>query len=162
VKIDRVVINASPLIVLFKCHLAHLLPQLFAEVSIPGAVYDEVLRGSAIDIAAQQLPASSWAKRVEVTEIPPTITAWNLGIGESEVLALALANPGARAMLDDAAARHCARVFNVPLLGTGGAMALAKRRGLIGSLESCLQSLREGGLWMSDDIISILLKQVGE
>ncbi len=40
-KIDRVVINASPLIILFKSQLAHLLPDLFEEILTPIAVWDK-------------------------------------------------------------------------------------------------------------------------
>ncbi len=48
--IKRVVINSSPLIVLFKSEQADLLPQLFSEIVVPGGVWDlgkgesEVLR----------------------------------------------------------------------------------------------------------------------
>ena len=96
--IDRVVINASPLIVLFKSGQAELLPQLFTEILVPQAVWEEVTIAN--DIAAQQLPNVSWAKPVQVA-IHPSIAAWDLGSGESTVLSFALDNPDYRAMLDD-------------------------------------------------------------
>jgi len=40
--INRVVINSSPLIVLFKSQQAELLPQLFTEILVTGAVWDEI------------------------------------------------------------------------------------------------------------------------
>ena len=40
--IDRVVINASPLIIIFRGHLESLLPELFSEICIPEAVWSEV------------------------------------------------------------------------------------------------------------------------
>jgi predicted nucleic acid-binding protein len=43
--IDRVVINASPLIILFRGHLESLLPVLFSEICIPEAVWSEVTGG---------------------------------------------------------------------------------------------------------------------
>lgn len=52
--IDRVVINASPLIVLFKSGQAELLPRLFNEILIPQAVWEEVT-ATKTDIAAQRL-----------------------------------------------------------------------------------------------------------
>lgn len=161
-KIDRVVINASPLIVLFKANLAHLLPQLFAEVLIPSAVWDEVIAGDPVDMAAQGLLNIDWAKRVEVAAVAPAILAWNLGQGESEVLSVALDHSDYRAVIDDAAARRCARTLQVQILGTGGVLVLAKRRGLIPSVESSLQELRDAGLWLSDEIVSLLIQQAGE
>ncbi len=52
----RVIINASPLIVLFKSGLEDLLPQLCDEVIVPAAVWDEVLLGGTDDTAAVALP----------------------------------------------------------------------------------------------------------
>lgn len=81
--VDRVVVNASPLIVLFKSGQADLLPQLFHEILVPHAVWDEVIIGNT-DRAAQQLPDADWIQRVDV-EISPAIAAWDLGTGESAV-----------------------------------------------------------------------------
>jgi predicted nucleic acid-binding protein len=138
-----------------------LLPDLFEEILIPIAVWDEVTAGENADIAARELPSASWAKRVEI-EVAPVILVWNLGRGESEVLSAALENPGYHAMVDDAAARRCARAQGIPILGTGGALVLAKRRGLIPSVASYLQALRETGLWLTDEVVGLLLKQAGE
>ena len=63
----RVIINASPLIVLFKSGLEELLPEFCDEVIVPAAVWDEVLLGGADDPAALALPNADWARCVEVT-----------------------------------------------------------------------------------------------
>ncbi len=98
--IDRVVVNSSPLIVLFSSGQEVLLGQLWHEVLVPGAVWREVLAGGPQDPAAQQWPTISWARQVEVPVIAPVIAAWDLGLGESEVLTFALTHPGYRAMVD--------------------------------------------------------------
>lgn len=82
--------------------------------------------------------------------------------GESEVLTLARSLPNHRAMVDDAAARACPRTLGIPILGTGGALVLAKRRSLIPSVATALQALREAGLWLSDDVEKVLRQQSGE
>ncbi|TVQ13916.1 MAG: DUF3368 domain-containing protein [Leptolyngbya sp. DLM2.Bin27] len=64
--VDRVVVNASPLIVLFKSGQADLLPQLFSEILIPQAVWQEVTLPQD-DAASQQLPDAAWAIPVEVS-----------------------------------------------------------------------------------------------
>jgi predicted nucleic acid-binding protein len=158
--IDRVVINASPLIVLFKSGQAELLPQLFNEILIPQAVWEEVTI-SKDDIASQQLPHTSWLQPVSIA-IHPSIAAWDLGVGESAVLSFALQNPGYRAVLDDAAARRCARASGIATLGTGGAIVLAKQRGLIESVGDRLQRLRDSGLWLSEEVVNLLKQQAGE
>jgi len=90
--IDQVVINASPLITLFKSQQSQLLPTLFREIIVPATVWDEVTTGGKQDIAAQQLPKGDWVKRVEVA-IAPEILVWSLDAGESTVLSFALQNP---------------------------------------------------------------------
>ncbi|GGA29817.1 hypothetical protein [Okeania sp. KiyG1] len=111
--IKRVIINSSPLIVLFKSKQTDLLPQLFDEILVPGAVWDEVTAGRKNDVAATGLMKVSWAQRIEMTEISPEVLAWDLGKGESAVLGLALKKPGFAVIIDDRAARRCAQSFGV-------------------------------------------------
>jgi len=77
-------------------------------------------------------------------------------------LSHALANPPLRAVIDDMDARRCARTLNIPMLGTGGLLVLAKRRGLLPSIGEGIEKLRQSGLWLSDDITQILKTQAGE
>lgn len=159
--IERVVVNASPLITLFKSKLADLLPQLFMDVQITSAVWQEVT-ATKDDIAAQTLPSVPWAQRTQTVAIHPAIAAWDLGAGESEVLSYALLHPEYTAMIDDAAARRCAISLNISTLGTGGAIVLAKRRGLIPSVIEPIQALRNAGLWLSEELVKLLKQQAGE
>ncbi len=158
----RVVINSSPLIILCKSGLADLLPQVCEEVLVPAAVWDEVVVSDKDDPAAQILPTAGWAKRLEVTTDHPIISAWNLGAGESAVLNLAWTLNGYRALIDDSAARACAKTLGVSFIGTGGLLVLAKRRGFINSLTEALQAVTDAGLWLSAEVIHLLKQQVGE
>jgi predicted nucleic acid-binding protein len=96
-------------------------------------------------------------------EVPAVVLEWGLGSGESGVLALSLENPGCTAVLDDAAARRCARSLRIPLIGTLGAILRAKRLGLIASAAEAVVALRAAGLRLDDDTIRISLQRaVGE
>lgn len=161
-RIERVVINASPLIILFRGHIESLLPGLFNEICIPEAVWSEVAGGGHEDESVLGLTNAKWAKKVEVTGIPTSIALWGLGIGESEVLSFAMENPGFRGMVDDKAARRCAKTLGIQTLGTGGMLILAKRRGLIESVAAELDNLRRAGLWMSDELVDLFLEEAGE
>ncbi|RLC26166.1 MAG: DUF3368 domain-containing protein [Deltaproteobacteria bacterium] len=161
-RIERVVINASPLIILFRGHLESLLPGLFGEICIPEAVWSEVIEGGYRDESVSGLINAKWAKKVKVPGISPSIAAWGIGIGESEVLSFAMEHPGFRAMVDDKAARRCAKTFGIQTLGTGGMLILAKRRGLIESVAAELDNLRRAGLWMSDELVDLFLEEAGE
>ena len=95
-------------------------------------------------------------------QISLPIAAWNLGAGESAVFSFALEEQGYRAVVDDLAARRCAKVFGIQTLGTGALLILAKRRGLIHSVEERLRWLRESGLYLSDTVFQKLISQAGE
>ena len=132
--IERVVVDASPLIVLFRCNLENLLPQLFREIIVPGAVWHEIIDTGHADRAALGLPEASWIKRVD--NIPdPAVIAWDLGPGETSVISFALKNPGYLAMIDDAVARNCSGSFDIPTLGTAGLLLrqIQKRFGQVPS-----------------------------
>jgi predicted nucleic acid-binding protein len=161
-QLEKIVINASPFILLFKSGQADLLPQLFHEVAVPNAVWEEVIAGGQSDAAATELTNVAWIRRIEVPALAPEILIWNLGDGESEVLNFALANSDYRAMIDDRAARNCARTLGIRTLGTGGALVLAKKRGLISSVSDRLQQLKDAGLWLSDEVVALLKEQAGE
>lgn len=60
-RIERVVADASPLIILFKSGLIHLLPQLFNEIVVTATVRQEVAAGGSADPAATGLARAAWA-----------------------------------------------------------------------------------------------------
>lgn len=160
-RIDAVVINASPLITLFRSGQADLLPRLFTHIVVPEAVWQEVVMGEWEDAAARELSQQPWPVRLAVVS-SPRVAGWELGGGETAVLSHALANPPLRAVIDDMDARRCARTLNIPMLGTGGLLVLAKLRGLLPSVVEGIEKLRQSGLWLSDDITQILKTQAGE
>lgn len=157
--IERLVINASPLILLSKCGLESLLPELFTEILIPNAVWSEIEVGG--DIAFDAIRSADWHKRVPV-RVLDDVLVWNLGDGESEVLSFAFANGPCAAGIDDKAARNCARTLGIKTLGTGGILVLAKRRGLIESVNQTLIRLQDAGLYISEPVVSLLKDQAGE
>ncbi|MCI0391340.1 MAG: DUF3368 domain-containing protein [Acidobacteria bacterium] len=85
-----------------------------------------------------------------------------LGAGETAVLSYALTHPGHVAVVDDAAARRCAQSLNITSIGTVGLIIFAKRRGLIAEVMPCVERLRDAGLWLSENLIEIVRRQVGE
>jgi predicted nucleic acid-binding protein len=160
-RIDSIVINASPLITLFRSDQADLLPRLFTHIVVPEAVWQEVVLGGREDAAACRLARQPWPLRTDVVP-SPRVAEWGLGAGETGVLSHALANPGLRAVIDDMDARRCAKTLNIPIFGTGGLLVLAKRRGLLSSVNEGIAKLRGAGLWLSDDVVRLLLMHAGE
>lgn len=160
--IERVIVDASPLITLFKSRLEQLLPQLFNEIIVPEAVWTEVVVDGKKDIAALTLPTVQWVKRVEVPEILSDVGVKRLGAGESEVLSYAFNHAQYWAVVDDKAARRCAKTLSIRILGTAALPLLAKRRGIIPSVTLALEALDDAGLRLSQDLKRELKQQAGE
>lgn len=161
-RIDCVVVNASPLITLFKSGQAHLLPALFQQVYVPAAVWREITDSGHDDAASRELANAPWALRLSVQALDPLILAWDAGPGETEVLTYARANAGVRAVVDDDYARRCAQSLGIRTLGTCGVIVLAKRRGVIAEVKPCLDALRAADLWLSDNLVRDILVLAGE
>jgi predicted nucleic acid-binding protein len=154
------VVNASPLILLCKVGRCDLLHQLCPSVYVPEGVVAEIeaAPGDPAAIAVRQL---SWLRPVAV-EVPNIITAWDLGRGESEVLAFALGHPNTRPLLDDAEGKACALSLGLKPLGTAGLLILAKNAGLLVSVREVVEEMRMQGLWMSDSVFRSILQIAGE
>ena len=159
--IEKVVVNSSPLIVFFRSGQADLFPQLFKNVVVPEQVYEEVTAKGVTDPASESLPCVSWVDRRQVP-ISLSVASWSLGYGESAVLSFALNQIGYTAVIDDFAARRCAKILGIRTIGTGGLLVLAKRRGLISSVEDQVSRMRDNGLYLSNAVIKALLSEAGE
>jgi predicted nucleic acid-binding protein len=154
---DCWILNASPVILLARVGCTHLIGALAENAAIPEAVAAEIRSGPGDDPASQWIAAGSIT--ITSTPIPPPeLLAWDLGAGETAVLAYAMANPGSIAVLDDAAARKCAHSFSVPLLGTLAIIVRAKQQGLIPSATDVVKALRSAGFWIDDRLVGAVLK----
>ncbi|HMO26661.1 MAG TPA: DUF3368 domain-containing protein [Tepidisphaeraceae bacterium] len=158
------IVNASPLILLGKIDRLDLLQAIASQLIVPAAVALEVRAGPAHDRARTWLEAQrSVGPRIEANvTVPPEVVAWDLGAGESAVIGLALARPGCVCVLDDRAARHCAAVFELPVIGTLGVLVKAKRAGLISELRPMLDQLTNAGSLLSDAVVARALALAGE
>jgi predicted nucleic acid-binding protein len=159
---ERWALNASPLIVLARVGLEHLPLSLADQVVVPRPVAEEIQAGPAQDPARLALEADRFTI-VDVPPPPPELLAWDLGYGETAVLSWTIAQQGWTAILDDAEARKCARVFDVPLKGTLAVVLLAKQRGIIPSAAKTIQALLNVGFHLDHRLIrDTLLHTVGE
>jgi predicted nucleic acid-binding protein len=154
----RWVVNASPLIFLAQIEALPLLKELADEILVPFSVRDEVLAPK-----KQKPPVKlpDWLSLREDLPLPSEIAGWDLGAGESQVLAHALVS-GSEAVLDDFEARQCARALGVPITGTLGVILRAKKSKLIPAARPLLEELLRRGLYLSKELLEPALREVGE
>ena len=159
---ETLVVNASPLILLSRINRLDLLASLAKLVVVPEAVIREIQAGSHLDETADRIKNLSSILQVADRPVPDRIRLWNLGAGESQVLAHGLERPGAEVVLDDLAARRCARSLGLPMVGSLGVVILCRHRGIIGAARPVLETLREAGLRLKPALMEEALAKVGE
>ena len=94
-------VNASPLIILAKSGHLELLRVAGNQVCVPKTVHQEVCTGSSDSVTRHAVENASWLEVVEVPNIPASVLAWDLGPGESSVIACAKKVPGSESVIDD-------------------------------------------------------------
>ena len=157
------VVNASPLILLGKINRLDLLEKLCPSFVIPYPVSLEILAGPDLDPAKIWMQNAHVCTRVVPNEtIPEEIIAWDLGAGETAVLALASSQTGAICVLDDLAARNCAEVFHLPVIGTLGILLKAKLAGIVPRLQPEIDHLVSVGSMLAPSVIHKVLTLAGE
>ena len=80
-RIERVVVNASPLICLGKSGLSEILPALFSDIIVPAAVHKEISAKEDITLACAPLFAHKNVKIAGDIVIPSSVISWDLSEG---------------------------------------------------------------------------------
>ncbi len=148
-----VVTDTSCLIALDRVELLGLLPRLYSELFAPRAVIAEFGR------------CPSWLREevVEDRDAVRRLLLRGLHEGEAEALVLAQGLPDALLLLDERRARRVAAGLDLPVLGTAGLLAIARREGLIPALRPVLDALiEEHAFRLSRSLYEEVLREVGE
>ena len=94
--------------------------------------------------------------------VESAVAAWDLGRGESRVLSYGLRHDEWTAVVDDGAARRCAKGLDISVVGTLGVLVIAKRIGQLETVRPVVEDLERAGLHVSQDLIDHVLRMVGE
>ena len=159
---DCWVVNSSPIIILSKISRVEILLKLCRKLIIPEGVSSEISQGPENDPGKVWLKENGFRYVPQKYAIEPPISNWDLGVGESEVLAFALKNPGWIAVIDDRAARKCAYTLKIPFIGTLGVIWQAKKKGVLTKVRPVFQDLVQGGFRVEKGMLNALLEEAGE
>jgi predicted nucleic acid-binding protein len=156
-----VIANNTPLVALWTLGRLDILRDLYGQVWIPRAVYEEFLASE----HAQRLAAlreAPWIVTVSVSNRQHVKVYVGLDQGEAEVLALAEERAARLVIVDERKGRRYAQRLGIPLTGTLGTLLLAKERSLIGSLRPMLVELQNAGLYLDSALVDRALVLAGE
>ena len=153
----KVVMNASPIILLHKINRLDLLNKLFECVLIPEAVVQEINAVNSLD--EPTILSNISYECIKVTNRAAVISLLGrLHLGEVEVMVGALEQGIATVVLDDFSARNKAKQLGLSVTGTLGVIVKAKNSNLIKDIAFEIEGLKAAGIYISDDIIQQILE----
>lgn len=159
-----VVSNTTPLIGLASIQHLDLLRQLFGQVHIPQAVFDEtVVAGHEESSAKHEVPAAAWIKTVRVQDrLAVEVLLDEMDLGEAETLVLARELHADWVLMDEKKGRRKLTEMGLRKVGTIGILLRAKQAGLLPLVRPHLEQLRQQGFSISQSIIDSVLRQADE
>lgn len=151
-----VVSDTTAITTLLKAGQVQLLQELFGQVFVPQAVWDELKAfHSNLPDFVELRAVSNSSQKLPGTE--------SLGRGETEALLLAKELNARLLVTDDRKARVAAKRLNIACVGLVGIVIQAKRVGKISSVRDLLEIIEtKGGLYLSDSVIAEALRLADE
>ena len=161
-----VIADSTPLICLSAVADLRLLRDLFGTVTIPDAVFHEVVTAGKGRPGSREVETAAglWIK---VEQRRPTASTTRimeqqkLQLGETQAIELGLAIKAELLLLDEQRAVEFAPSSGLTIMRTGTVYAAAKRSGLIDSVGR-LDALRAAGFWLRERDYQAILRACGE
>ena len=153
----KVIVNSTPLIILSKIGELEILKNLYGEIIIPRAVFEEVT------IKSDAIKNLSWIKILEVQDKSNRkIYQAKLHDGEVEVMMLAKEISADLLIIDDNAAKKFAKFLGFQVTGTLGILLKSKSEKIISEVKPILEKMQAENFYISEEIIKLVLKTAGE
>ncbi|MBV6392620.1 MAG: hypothetical protein KPEEDBHJ_01843 [Anaerolineales bacterium] len=159
-----VVSDTTPLIGLSSIGRLDLLEELFGEVYIPQAVFDETVTfGRENSKAKQQVSNATWIHVVEVKDrLAVNVLLDEMDLGEVETIVLAGEMNADWVLMDEKKGRRKLSQLNIPKIGTLGILLKAKELELIPTVKSEIEELQKIGFSISPLLVEEILEAAGE
>lgn len=155
----RVVSNSTPLIALSRIRRLHLLRELFNEVTIPAAVYEEVVSAGKGRAGGLEVENARWIIQHQVKN--KDLVAFlriSLDAGEAQTIALAKELSADLVLLDDNDGRNIAASVGINFTGTIGIL-LRYYQGHSADFKEALDELLAQGFRLSKIEYQKILEQ---
>jgi len=158
-----IVSDTSPINNLAAIGQLHLLQQLYGNIIIPTAVYQELLNAGATDLGTLAVQTLDWIQTQSVTNLALLHTLQNkLDIGEAEAITLAVELKANRLIIDERRGRNEAIQLGLQVTGLLGILLAAKRQMLIPMVQPILDDLIAQGFWIREELYAEILQLAGE
>lgn len=159
-----VVSDTSVIINLAWLNQLDLLQTLYHEVTIPPAVWEEIVINGAGKPGSDEVQAATWirVKKAKNSNLVHSLQQ-TLDRGEAEAIALAIELDAKLLLMDERLGRETAQSFDLPVIGLIGVLIEAKEQNLIPLLQPYLYRLRHViGFHISTTLYEHVLQLVEE
>jgi predicted nucleic acid-binding protein len=158
-----VVSNTSPISNLAAIGQLELLEQLYGNIIIPPAVYQELINSGDTDPATLAVQTLDWIQTQPISDrvLLETLQT-NLDLGEAEAITLAVEINAERLIIDERRGRNEAMRLGLQVTGLLGIVLAAKQQGLIPLVQPILDDLRANSFWIRDALYAEVLRLAGE
>lgn len=137
-----VVSDASPIIALSLIGQLKLLKDLYHEIEVPGAVYQEITRLGKDQTGVQEILRANWILARPINnDVLANALLGELDQGEAEAITLAKEVKAELLLIDERRGRKVATRLGLNVIGVLGILIEAKKKGLVGSLRQQLDDL---------------------
>lgn len=155
-----IIADTSALVALATCDALEVLAQVFDEIRVPEAVYNEVV--------VEGKPLASELKVFLSTRVTPVelakviVNAGGLGVGELEAMVLYKSLAADYLLIDDRRARRIAEANGIHCVGSLWVLLVAKRDGKIKKIKPFIEKLRYSPLHFSETLLQKVLELAQE
>lgn len=158
-----VVCNSSTLIALARINSLDILEKVVKKLTIPPAVYEEIVIKEAGRPGSMEIKKAQWINKVNVLDHESVINLTNnLGVGESEAIALAKEIKADLIILDDDKARKMAISKGLKATGFLALLIQAKEKGFIKEVKPIMNKLKQQEFFIGKDLHVDVIQKAGE
>jgi uncharacterized protein len=157
-----IIADSGPILSCARANQLELLHQVIGGITIPDAVYEDIVVRGAGKPGSTEVQGASWIRplpvrdRVFVDQLPP-----KLHLGEREAIALAR-EQGVALLVDEREARQEALHQGITVMGSLRVLREAKTRGIIPRVTPILDELIAAGMYISEPLSEAFIRQLDE
>ena len=157
-----IVADSGPILSCARANRLELFHQVIGDLTIPDAVYEDIVVRGAGKPGATEVQGASWIQRlavrdrVFVDQLPP-----KLHLGEREAITLAK-EQGAALLVDEREARREALRHGISVMGSLRLLSEARAQEIIPRVGPIVDELIAAGMYISEPLYETFLRQQGE
>lgn len=141
-----------------------LLPSIFEKITVPQAVFKEVVTAGSTKPGSEELRTAKWLEVQDCTDqVLLNRLLQSLDKGEAEAITLACEINADLLVIDEKRGRNIAKSLNLQITGLLGVLLTAKKKGLIESVKTLMVRLQdEADFRIGKETFQVVLAAAGE